>query len=69
MSLKSEGIVRCNFCGKPEYKVERLLFGDSAYICSDCVELCHKMLIEDGVVNSSKDIINLAAKKNSEKTR
>lgn len=49
MTTDSKGLLRCSFCGKPEYKVARLLYGDSAYICNECVALCNKMLIEDGL--------------------
>lgn len=51
MSTDSNGVLRCSFCGKPEFKVERLLYGDSAYICNECVSLCNKMLVEDGLFN------------------
>ena len=61
MSSNSKELLRCNFCGKPEYKVERLLYGDSAYICNECVALCYKMLIEDGLFSgkSKKQISGL----------
>ncbi|WP_069989069.1 MULTISPECIES: ATP-dependent Clp protease ATP-binding subunit ClpX [Clostridiaceae] len=43
------GMIHCSFCGKPEYQVERLLYGHSAYICDECVDLCYHMLVDDGV--------------------
>lgn len=49
MAIESKGMLRCSFCGKPEHQVERLLYGDSAYICDECVALCYGMLIEDGL--------------------
>ena len=49
MTTDSKGLLRCSFCGKPEYKVARLLYGDSAYICNECVALCNKMLVEEGL--------------------
>jgi len=36
---------RCNFCGKPASKVKRLFAGYEAFICNDCVSLCHDILI------------------------
>jgi ATP-dependent Clp protease ATP-binding subunit ClpX len=36
---------RCNFCGKPATKVKRLFAGYEAFICNDCVSLCHDILI------------------------
>ena len=63
MSTDSKGLLRCSFCGKPEYKVDRLLFGDSAYICNECVLLCYKMLVEDGLFpNSSRKISDFSVR-------
>ncbi|SYZ72365.1 ATPase and specificity subunit of ClpX-ClpP ATP-dependent serine protease [Candidatus Zixiibacteriota bacterium] len=38
-------IHRCNFCGKSASKVKRLFAGYEAFICNDCVNLCHDILI------------------------
>lgn len=38
---------RCNFCGKRESEVDRLLFGNGALICDECVYLCFQMINED----------------------
>lgn len=40
----------CSFCGKSEDDVERLISGESANICNECVELCGDMLVgaDDG---------------------
>ncbi len=35
---------RCNFCGKPAEKVKRLFAGYEAFICSECILLCHDIL-------------------------
>ncbi len=35
---------RCNFCGKPAAKVERLFAGFEAFICSECILLCNEIL-------------------------
>lgn len=39
-----DGNHRCNFCGKPASKVKRLFAGYEAFICSECVLLCHDIL-------------------------
>ena len=49
MATESKGLLRCSFCGKPEHKVARLLYGNGAYICNECVSLCYGMLAEDGL--------------------
>ena len=38
--------VRCSFCGKTQEEVPKLIAGSSAYICTDCVQLCN-MIIRD----------------------
>jgi ATP-dependent Clp protease ATP-binding subunit ClpX len=35
---------RCNFCGKSAAKVKRLFAGYEAFICNDCINLCHDIL-------------------------
>ncbi len=36
--------MRCSFCGRSESEVGRLIGGNYAYICKDCVELAHEIL-------------------------
>lgn len=46
---------RCSFCGKSEFMVERLLYGSTAFICDECVDLCYQMLHEDSdLINAPK---------------
>lgn len=44
----------CNFCGKHESSVERLLFSNGTYICDECVMLCYSMIAEDSDYPSRK---------------
>ena len=39
--------VRCSFCGRTQSKVDRLIGGDGAYICNECVEVCRSMLLDE----------------------
>ena len=39
--------LRCNFCGKTQDEVKRLIAGPSVYICNDCIELCMEILREE----------------------
>ena len=39
--------IRCSFCGKPQSLVDRLIAGNSCYICDDCVRMCAS-IIDDG---------------------
>ena len=36
--------VRCSFCGKYQDQVERLISGNGAFICDECVQLCMSIL-------------------------
>lgn len=38
---------RCGFCGKRAREVSRMIAGDGAYICDECLGLCGQMLIEE----------------------
>ncbi|MCD8389365.1 MAG: AAA family ATPase, partial [Oscillospiraceae bacterium] len=39
--------IRCSFCGKPQSAVNRLIAGNGAYICDECVRLCMDIVEED----------------------
>ena len=39
----------CNFCGKSQDQVERMIIGPGVNICNECIDLCHSLLEnEDG---------------------
>ena len=40
----NSGIYKCSFCGKSNRQVNRLIAGQSGYICDDCVKICVEML-------------------------
>jgi len=39
--------LRCSFCGKPQDEVNRLIAGNGAFICDDCVRLCMGIVEDD----------------------
>jgi ATP-dependent Clp protease ATP-binding subunit ClpX len=43
-SKQSGPVERCSFCGKTANQVKRLYSGYQAYICNDCVSLCHDLM-------------------------
>jgi len=54
---KSEKTHTCDFCGKSKEEVEKLIVGDMAAICNDCVDLCVDILVDEkvnGHVNTGK---------------
>ncbi len=50
---------RCNFCGKSAAKVKRLFAGYEAFICNDCVSLCHDILISSPVEEEEGEVAAL----------
>ena len=40
----AEKLIRCSFCGKSQRQVERILSGNGANICNECVDLCSSIL-------------------------
>ncbi|MCD7748768.1 MAG: ATP-dependent Clp protease ATP-binding subunit ClpX, partial [Oscillospiraceae bacterium] len=39
--------IRCSFCGKPQSQTGRLIAGNDAYICDECVRLCVDIIGDD----------------------
>jgi len=50
---------RCNFCGKSASKVKRLFAGYEAFICNDCVTLCHDILISSPIQEDQDTVFEL----------
>lgn len=47
MAKKTEQVLRCSFCGRPESPRNRLIAAPEACICSECVQACSDLLHED----------------------
>jgi ATP-dependent Clp protease ATP-binding subunit ClpX len=45
----SYGSLNCNFCGKSQKEVKKLIAGPGCYICDECIELCNDIIYEDSV--------------------
>jgi ATP-dependent Clp protease ATP-binding subunit ClpX len=45
----------CDFCGKSKEDVEKLIVGDQAAICNDCIDLCSDILKDDKIKNFPAD--------------
>ena len=37
MAEQGEGIIHCSFCGKSQHEVRKLIAGQRAFICDECV--------------------------------
>lgn len=42
--------MRCSFCGKPQDLAGRLIAGNGAYICEECIRLCMSIVAESAKV-------------------
>ena len=40
-------LICCSFCGRPQTEATRIISGDSAYICDECIRLCYQMISDD----------------------
>jgi len=40
-------IFHCSFCGNHKDSVKKLIVGDDVAICSDCIELCNQLMVEE----------------------
>ncbi|HLE11326.1 MAG TPA: ATP-dependent Clp protease ATP-binding subunit ClpX [Bacteriovoracaceae bacterium] len=46
--------LHCNFCGKSQREVKKLIAGPGCYICDECIELCNDIIYEDSVKVANK---------------
>lgn len=47
MAKYNEKEIRCSFCGKPQSIVDRLIAGQNAFICGDCINLCFTLMQDE----------------------
>ena len=47
--------INCNFCGKSQPEVRKLVAGPQVYICNECIELCNDIIREDQREPASDD--------------
>lgn len=50
----SSGSLHCNFCGKSQKEVKKLIAGPGCYICDECIGLCNDIIYEDSIKTTSK---------------
>jgi ATP-dependent Clp protease ATP-binding subunit ClpX len=41
------GNFHCSFCGKSQHEVKKLIAGPDVFICNECVDLCHEIILEE----------------------
>ena len=47
--------IRCSFCGRPQSLAGRLIAGNGAYICDECVKMCMEIVADSGKNSSGKN--------------
>jgi len=40
-------LLKCNFCGKSQKQVKKLIAGPGVYICDECIDLCNEIIEEE----------------------
>lgn len=52
------GALHCNFCGKSQKEVKKLIAGPGVYICDECIELCNDIIFEDTAKSNQKAVVD-----------
>ncbi|MFP5458109.1 MAG: ATP-dependent Clp protease ATP-binding subunit ClpX [Bacteriovoracia bacterium] len=52
------GALNCNFCGKSQKEVKKLIAGPGVYICDECIELCNDIIYEDSIKTVAKTAVD-----------
>ncbi len=58
-----EELKHCNFCGKSQQEVPKLIAGPSVYICDECVDLCNEIIKDEFDESLSSDDAELPTPK------
>lgn len=56
--------LKCSFCSRQQDLVGKLIAGDEANICDECIDLCSEMLVKDALDNNDDDINRLNSQPN-----
>jgi ATP-dependent Clp protease ATP-binding subunit ClpX len=54
MTGQTKNLRECNFCGKNQLQVKKLISGNEVYICNECISLCHNILTQDETAIAAK---------------
>ncbi len=60
--------LQCNFCGKSQKEVKKLIAGPGVYICDECIELCNDIIFEDTAKSNQKSVVDNVPKPHEIKT-
>ncbi len=68
MNAKSSSNLNCNFCGKSQKEVKKLIAGPGVYICDECIELCNDIIQDDVSQAQTKTTLDSVPKPHEIKT-
>jgi ATP-dependent Clp protease ATP-binding subunit ClpX len=54
MTKDKSASLNCNFCGKSQKEVKKLIAGPGVYICDECIELCSDIIFQDSQKSAAK---------------
>jgi ATP-dependent Clp protease ATP-binding subunit ClpX len=57
MTDESKILNHCSFCGASKESVKKLVVGESAAICSGCIELCEELIVDDTQVDGEEETV------------
>lgn len=53
--MSDKKLHHCSFCGSPKEKVNKLIVGEDVAICSECIELCNQLIVNEHLTDKVKD--------------
>lgn len=51
-------INHCSFCGSHKDAVKKLIVSENVAICSDCIDLCNQLIMDDSTIEPEKKLVN-----------
>lgn len=48
--MSEKKLTHCSFCGHHKDEVKKLIVGDDVAICSDCIDLCNQLIVDDKTI-------------------
>jgi ATP-dependent Clp protease ATP-binding subunit ClpX len=55
----NDEVPKCTFCGKTEHQVRKLVTGQGAAICDECIELCVSIISDERIKDVEVNALTL----------
>jgi ATP-dependent Clp protease ATP-binding subunit ClpX len=53
--MSDKKLHHCSFCGSSKDKVKKLIVGEDVAICSECIELCNQLIVNEHLTDNVKE--------------